>query len=138
MQALAALLVLTVLVCHGAYGAMHQLMAEPGPAMQGHLAQAAYERNGETASGDGLTHVVGLLFPVSLTAHAGGGWGLGVLAHAAPLIFISVVVLWLRIRVPSWQRAGPQPALLFRRLGPPAVGRCPPPPTIFALQVLRL
>jgi len=136
-EALAALLVLTVLVCHGAYGAMHQVMAEPGSAMQGHLGQVAQAGNGETTSGDLLAHVVALLFPKPLMAHMGNGGAASVLAHAAALIFV-LVVLWLRMRVPPWQRAGPQPGLLFRKLGPPAAGPCSPPPTVFALQVLRL
>jgi hypothetical protein len=137
-QALAALLVLTVLVCHGAYGAMHQVMAESGPAMQGHFAQVAHAGNGETASGGLLAHLAALLFPPPLTAHAGDGEAAGVLAHATALIFVSVVTLWLLIGIPSRRDARPRPSLLFRRLRLPAAGRCAPPPTACALQVFRL
>ena len=137
-QALAALLVLTVLICHGAYGAMHQVMAEPGPTMQGHIAQIPHAGNDEMASGDLVSHVAALLFPEHLMAQAGDGGAAGILAYAAALILLSAVALSLLIGIPLRWYARLRPGLSLWRLGPQATGRCPPPPSISALQVFRL
>jgi hypothetical protein len=132
-QALAALLVLTVLVCHGAYGAMHQVMAGPDPAVRGHALGAP----GGDHGGGLAHHVAALLFPKPLMAHAGDGGSAGVLAYAASLIFFSAALLWLPrgIRARWWARP---PAASPLRLGPRATGRCPPPLGIHVLLVLRL
>ena len=137
-QALAAFLVLTVLICHGAYGAMHQVMTDPGPTMQGHVAQSPHAGNGEMASGGLVSHLAALLFPEHLMAHAGDGGAAAILAYAAALIFVSAVVLSIVIGSPLRWCARPRPDPSLWRLGPHATGRCPPPPSISALQVFRL
>ena len=144
-QALAALLVLTVLVCHGAYGAMHQVMAGPDPAMRGHALGAPNGVPNGVPDGDhggdrtgGLAHhVAALLFPEPLMTHAGDGEAAGVLAYAAASILLSAALLWLaRGDHPRWWARTPAASPL--RLGPLATGRCRPPPSIHALRVLRL
>lgn len=144
-QALAALLVLTVLFCHGAYGAMHQVMAGPDAAMGGHALDAPGGDpdgdpdgdHGGDQTGSLAHHVAALLFPEPLMTHADDGGAAGVLAYAAASILLSAALLWLaRCILPRWWARTPPASPL--RLGPLATGRCPPPPCIHSLRVLRL
>ena len=137
-QALAALLVLTVLICHGAYGAMHQVMADPDPAMHGHVAQVPHAGNGGMESGGLVSHLAALLFPEQMMAHAGDGGAAAILAYGAALIFVSALLLRLLIGIPLRWCPRSRPGLSLLRRGPRATGRCPPPPRISGLQVFRL
>lgn len=137
-QALAALLVLTVLICHGVYGAMHQVMAGPGPTIHGHVAQVPNAENGGMASGGFVSHVAALFFPEQMMAHAGDDGAAAILAYGAALIFFSAVLLSLLIGILLRWCPRPRPGLSLLRPCPRATGRCPPPPRISSLQVFRL
>lgn len=145
---LAPLLVLTILVCHGAYGAMHQVMPEAGHAgmtpasatlMDEHSPSgAAHEEVYETAHGGILDSLSALLFPMNGHLHgdATAGGLAGELNHIAALLLVSAVA-WLLAFAMS--RREP-PLLRGMGLRPYAAGLLHRPlqPSLARLQVLRL
>lgn len=135
-ETLAPLLVLTLLVCHGAFGAMHQVVPAgtgPAPAAGGHSSPAAH---GDGGGEQNL--VLELFFPSFLMGHAVDDGEAGVLSHAAALLFTVAAVLWSLLKSMQRWREAPPPRPPFRRPHPKATLRCPPGPTVPALQVFRL
>ena len=118
---LAVLLVLAVLLCHGAFGALHQYASLAGPAAtggaHGHSAQtypAAWEEAGGAADE-----------------------GPGDLAYAAVLFFILGAVLWLRPGR-GLGRCLPKVFPSVRSHLSPVFSPCPRGPTAPRLQVFLL
>ena len=123
---LALLLAGALLLCHGLYGASHQVFA---------TLHAEHSSHAYTAHSDTYGAVVGEQPPVK---HQGGdGEGhLGHVAYAAALLVISLgAVLWLLSGGRTWTRG----ALfsLSKWAVPLGVLRPPPRPTLL-LQVFRL
>ncbi len=115
---LAPLLVLTLLVCHGAFGGLHQLAVQAGPsvaAMEAHSSHAVAPPEEGAASDEDL----------------------GALGYSAALLSILVMVLWLRLwSTRRWH--GVLLSLSLRERYPRAALRYPRGPTFSLLQVLRL
>ncbi len=101
---LASLLVVALLVCHGLFGAFHELNGS-APPTDGMGASAAHDAGG-------------------MAGHGGGGTGEGVPGHLGAADYAAVIVLLLAASVLSLVRFA-RPVRL-----PPAVGRAayaPPP-----------
>lgn len=146
-ELLAPLLVLAVLMCHGAYGAMHQVMADPShvgvmsapgyPVGEHSLSGAAHESFGQDSHESVLDQITALLF--SMGAHSEGGAASGIVAgfgHVAALLLVSASAWLLLVTA---RRDEP----LTRRLlegtvrAPISLDRSVRP-TLSRLQVLRL
>jgi hypothetical protein len=114
-QVLAPLLVVTLFVCHGLFGAMHQ--SGPVPTVIGEHPSHAHvtaEQQGSEAPHEDL----------------------GSVGYAAALFFVLVVAFWLLRGVAAWRRAP-----MFRSFEGrhrPAVLRYPRGPTVSSVQVFRL
>jgi hypothetical protein len=140
-ESLAPLLVLTVLVCHGAFGAMHTLTFAPYPSTEERSPQVLTLRGGESADRGLLGDAVALfLSPLTATHERDGELADGagsVLSYVAALFLVSTVVFlpWAR-GLPSWHNAPPSPP--FQR----PQSQAPPchllGPTASTLQVYRL
>jgi hypothetical protein len=111
-RVLAPLLVLTLLVCHGLFGGMHQ-------SELAHL--VAYTPHAEVPAEQGM---------------GASDEGLGSVGYAAALFFVLMAVLWSLLRAAAWRRA-PAPRS-FEGPYRPAVLPYPRGPTISTLQVFRL
>ena len=115
---LAPLLLLTLLICHGAFGGLHQLAtsaAPSTPAIEAHASHAGASSDEGGASDEGL----------------------GALGYFATLLSILVAVSWLHLRnILRWR--GVPPLLRQRQRHPLAVLPYPRGPSISLLQVLRL
>lgn len=115
-KALALLLVMALLVCHGAYGtAVHQLVSEAALSMGGHTYHGAVPAEEEGASNEGL-----------------GGLG-----YAAALLLVLTAVFWLRFGG-ALERRGVPTFRPLRGRYPLAAVLYPQGPTIPLLQVFRL
>jgi hypothetical protein len=114
-RVLAPLLVVTLFVCHGLFGAMHQ--SGPVPAVIGEHpspAEVAAGQQGSEAPEEDL----------------------GSVGYAAALFFVLMVAFWLLPGAAAWRRAPvPQSIEGCRR---PAFLRYPRGPTVSSLQVFRL
>jgi hypothetical protein len=111
---LAPLLVLTLFVCHGLFGAMPQSEPTTAP-IGGHPSHA--EVPAEQGSG-------------------APNEGLGSVGYTAALFFVLVVAFWLLPGAAAWRRA-PVPRS-FEGRHRPSVLRYPRGPTVSSLQVFRL
>lgn len=147
---LAPLLILALLVCHGLFGAMHQVMpgtevgetkpmGAPAHAGMGH---GSSPPAAHSSSNDLLDNAVTLLFPAFLVGHAGdelaGDGGSGLTNHVGALIFVIMAMLWTVLKgAPGWRRL-PLPGVVFRESRLPAALRSSPAPALSALQVFRL
>jgi hypothetical protein len=148
---LAPILVLTVLVCHGAYGAMHQVMPEAvhagmGPAHaaptgEGPHSGVSTHGHGYHAAHEGvLDCLTALLFPMD--AHPQGDatadGPTGTLNHIAALLLLTSATAWL-LAFAAKGGIGPatRPQTVRRILAPGSL-RLPPGPSLARLQVLRL
>jgi hypothetical protein len=114
-RVLAPLLMLTLFVCHGLFGAMH----ESGPTAMligGHPSHAGVpaEQQGSEAPDESL----------------------GSVGYAAVLFFVLVAAFWLLFGTPEWRRA--RVPRSFEGRHRPAVLRYPRGPTVSSLQVFRL
>lgn len=110
-KVLAPLLVLVLLVCHGAYGTTaHHLVFEQGAVGGGHAS------HGELPGGEG----------------AAAGY-----AAATALLIVMTAVFWLRFASVLARRGVPVPDLLQRPYAP-SVLRYPRGPDASLLQVFRL
>jgi hypothetical protein len=113
-RVLAPLLVLTLLVCHGLFGGMHQSEPTLAP-LGGHTSHAEVPaEQGMGASDEDL----------------------GSVGYAATLFFVMVAAFWLLLRTAAWRRAPAPP--WFEERYRPAILLYPRGPTISTLQVFRL
>lgn len=116
-RVLAPLLVLVLLICHGAYGtAVHNLMFEEGVAAEGHAS------HGEVPAGEG---------------QGSADEGAVAVGYAAGLLVVMTAVFWLRFGNGLTRRGVPILDPLRRRLAP-SVLRYPHGPDFPFLQVFRL
>lgn len=146
---LAPLLVLAVLVCHGAYGAMHQVMVDPShagvmsapgyPVGEHSLSGAAHEGSDQGSHDTVLGHVTTLLFPMD--AHSDGGAASGIMdgfGHVAALLLLTsaaALLLAFAAKRPIGPAVRPPTGRRFHAPGSP---RPRPGPSLACLQVLRL
>ena len=127
---LTLILVAALLLCHGLYGAMHQVFAtlHASPALQAHMPHT------DTHGSGGGEHT-----PIDRQDEGGGeGQGhLGHVAYAAALLVISLgAILWLLGGGRAWTRS--DLSSLTKRIVPPKFLRPPLIPNPALLQVFRL
>jgi hypothetical protein len=148
---LAPLLVLTILVCHGAYGAMHQVMPVTGHAGmapahaassmgEGSHSSMAHVDSHQAAHEGVLDCLVALLFPMD--AHQQGGatahGPAGGLNHIAALLLLTSAAAWLLAFAAKRHLEPTLRSPMGHRTHAPGFLRLPPGPSLARLQVLRL
>ena len=124
---LALILTAALLLCHGLYGAAHQVFA---------ALHAEQSSHAHTSDPDAHEMGAGEQTPVKHQGGDGGGH-LGHVAYAAALLVISLgAVLWLLSGGRTWTRG--VLSLLPKRVVPPRFLSPPPTPSPALLQVFRL
>jgi hypothetical protein len=114
-RVLALLLVLTLFVCHGLFGALHQ--SGPVP----------------TVIGEHPSHTD---VPAEQQGSEAPDEGLGSVSYVAALFFVLMVTFWLLPRAAARRRASVPWSFEGRHR--PAILRYPRGPTVSSLQVFRL
>lgn len=125
---LALILTAALLLCHGLYGATHQVFAtlHASHALQAHMPHT------DTHGSGGGEHT-----PIDRQDEGGGEGHLGHVAYAAALLVISLgAILWLLGGVRAWTRS--DLSSLTKRIVPPKFLRPPLIPNPALLQVFRL
>ena len=131
---LASLLAAALLLCHGLFGASHQVFS----ALHAEHSAHGHSSHVHTSHADSHGAVVG---EQALAQHHDGDDGeghLGHVAYAAALLVVSLgAVLWLLGAGRTWTRSG-GPLSLAERIVPPGPLRLLPRPSPALLQVFRL
>ena len=129
---LTSLLAAALLLCHGLFGASHQVFS----ALHTEHSAHGHSSHAHTSHADSHGAVVGELAPMQ--HQSGGGEGhLGYVAYAAALLVISLgAVLWLLGAGRTWTKSGL--SSFPKRAVPPKFLRPLPGPSPALLQVFRL